>query len=170
MLTAHDLLLGASATHVVTVPEAVLSPASAGSVGSAGAPEPDGGSGPVRPTTVVIRPLKLADVERIHKAAQESRALTSALMVHKGLVEPELTLDQVNALHTGLAEFLLGEVSRVSGLRMEGDELVEAVQAPIARACFVLAREFGWTPDECAGLTLGQVLLYLEMLGQRSRS
>ena len=39
------------------------------------------------------------------------------------------------------------------------------VQAPLARACFVLARQFGWTPDECAELTVGQVLTYLEMLG-----
>ena len=45
------------------------------------------------------------------------------------------------------------------------DELDEAVHAPLARACFVLAREFGWTPEECAALTVGQVLLYLEMLG-----
>jgi hypothetical protein len=30
----------------------------------------------------------------------------------------------------------------------------------------VLAREFGWTPDECSRLSLGQVLVYLEMLGR----
>ena len=51
---------------------------------------------------------------------------------------------------------------------MGRDELDEAVHAPLARACFVLAREFGWTPDECAELTVGQVLLYLEMLGRGS--
>ena len=33
----------------------------------------------------------------------------------------------------------------------------------MARACFVLAKEFGWTPEEVSGLTLGQILLYLEM-------
>jgi hypothetical protein len=36
----------------------------------------------------------------------------------------------------------------------------------MTRACFELAREFGWTPDECAALTVGQVLMYLELLGR----
>ena len=37
------------------------------------------------------------------------------------------------------------------------------MQAPLARACYVLAREFGWTPEEVSGMTIGQILLYLEM-------
>jgi len=41
--------------------------------------------------------------------------------------------------------------------------LQELVQAPLARACFVLARDFGWTPEEVSGMTIGQILLYLEM-------
>jgi hypothetical protein len=43
------------------------------------------------------------------------------------------------------------------------------VHAPLARACFVLAREFGWTPEKCAELTVGQVLLYLEMVARGGR-
>jgi hypothetical protein len=69
-------------------------------------------------------------------------------------------------MHAGLVEFLLREVNRVSGLSLSGDELEATVQAPLARACFVLAREFGWTPEECAALTLGQILVYLELLGR----
>ena len=113
----------------------------------------------------MLRPLVLADVQRVQQAAREDKALTSVLMVQQALVEPALTVEQVNRMHCGLVEFLLGEVNRVSGLRIGRDELDEAVHAPLARACFVLAREFGWTPDECAALTVGQVLLYLELLG-----
>jgi len=29
-----------------------------------------------------------------------------------------------------------------------------------------LSKEFGWTPTECAELTIGQVLLYLEMIAR----
>ena len=39
----------------------------------------------------------------------------------------------------------------------------ELVQAPLARACFILAKEFGWTPEEVSGMTIGQILLYIEM-------
>jgi len=54
-------------------------------------------------------------------------------------------------------------VNRISGLGMSADELEQAVQAPLAKACFTLAREFGWSPEQCANLSVGQVLLYLEM-------
>ena len=33
------------------------------------------------------------------------------------------------------------------------------VQAPLAKACFVLAKEFGWTPEEVSGMTIGQIRL-----------
>jgi len=90
-------------------------------------------------------------------------------MVTQALVEPRLRIDQVHRLPAGLVEFLLAEVNRVSGLSLHRDELAEAVHAPLARACFVLAQEFGWTPDRCAELTVGQILLYLEMLGRGER-
>jgi hypothetical protein len=150
-LTTDELLLGGSATHTVEIPPDVLM----------------GGDGPAQ---VVLRPLVLADVQRIHQAAQESRDLTSVLMVQQALVEPKVTLDDVNHMHAGLVEFLLHEVNRISGLTLGGDELEQVVRAPLARACFVLAREFGWTPDECARLTVGQVLLYVDLLGRGERS
>ena len=47
---------------------------------------------------------------------------------------------------------------------------VKLVQAPLAKACFVLAKEFGWTPEQVSGMTIGQILLYLEMAqGSESR-
>jgi hypothetical protein len=150
-LSAEELLLGSEATSVVEIPPEVL--------------EPAGGSGESAPGTVVIRPLTLADVQRIQRAARDEHALTSVLMVQQALVEPKVTVEQVNRMHAGLVEYLLREVNRVSGLQLDRDELQETVQAPLARACFVLAREFGWTPEECAALTLGQALVYLELLG-----
>jgi hypothetical protein len=151
-LTTDELLLGGSATHTVEIPADVL------------LSENDG------PSQVVLRPLVLADVQRIHQAAEESRDLTSVLMVQQALVEPKVTIDEVSRMHAGLVEFLLHEVNRISGLSLAGDELEQLVRAPLARACFVLAREFGWTPDECARLTLGQVLLYVDLLGRGERS
>src|SRR6266568_1981151 len=135
-LAIEDLLFGGGAEHVVTVPPEVLRPAGA-------APAV---AGPA-PTTVVIRPLRLHDVQRIHKASQESEALTSVLMVQQALVQPRMTIEQVGQMHAGLVEFLVREINRVSGLSLRGDELSAAVQAPVARACYVLAREFGWTPE-----------------------
>jgi hypothetical protein len=148
-LSADELLLGGRATHRVTVPADVLDPAEPALAGE-----------------VVLRPLVLADVHRVQKAAREDQVLTSVLMVQQALVEPSVTIDQVNRMHCGLVEFLLGEVNRISGLRLGRDELDDAVRAPMTRACFELAREFGWTPDECAALTVGQVLMYLELLGR----
>jgi hypothetical protein len=144
--TVDDLLAGGSLNEEIEIPASVLK---------------EGGR-------VVLRPLTLLDVQRIQKAGKESESLTSALMVKEAMVEPKVTLDQVNRMQAGLVEFLVKQVNRISGLSMSRDELEAHVQAPIARACYVLAREFGWTPQECAELTLGQVLLYLEMAGKRS--
>ena len=69
----------------------------------------------------------------------------------------------MSALPAGIARFLLERINAVSGISTPRDELEELVQAPLARACYVLAREFGWTPEEVSGMTIGQILLYLEM-------
>lgn len=151
-LTADELLAGAQLIHRVAVPSELL-----------GAVEETG------TTEVVLRSLVLADIMKLNKAAGHDGELASALMVQQALVEPRLSIDQVHRLPAGLVEFLLGEVNRVSGLSIGADELDQAVHAPLARACFVLAREFGWTPDRCADLTVGQILLYLEMLGRGER-
>jgi hypothetical protein len=150
MLSAEELLAGGTLTHRVTLPDDLVGP------------EQTGGE-------VVLRPLVLADVARLHKATGEDGELASALMVQQSVVEPRLTLDQVHRLPAGTVEFLLGEVNRVSGLSLGAEELDAAVHAPLARACFVLAREFGWTPERCAELTVGQILLYLEILGRGER-
>ena len=155
-ITADMLLAGADTVLTVNVPAEILHPA------NGAATEDEAGA-----MAVTLRPLRLADLQRVQKAAQDNDHLASVVMVQQALVEPKVSIDQVDKMHVGLVQFLLQEVNRISGLSMSADELENTVQAPLARACFVLAREFGWTPEECAGLTLGQVLVYLEMLGKK---
>ena len=57
-------------------------------------------------------------------------------------------------------------INHFSGINTPRNELEELVQAPLAKACFILAKEFGWTPEEVSGMTIGQILLYLEMSGR----
>lgn len=150
-LTADDLLAGAAQTFTVELPAALMRP---GDANGASAGE------------VVIRPLTVRDIERVSRAAKEQRLLSSVLMVHQALVAPKLTVDQVGALPAGVVQFLLRKVNEVSGLALGTDEIEQAIRAPLTRGCFVLAREFGWTPAQCSELTVGQVLLYLEMLAR----
>lgn len=153
-LGAEELLAGASVSHTVAIPASLLRPGQ-------GAAEAAGSPG-----DVVLRPLVVRDIERIVRATREQKVLASALMVQQALVTPRLTIEQVQGLPAGLLEFLADKVNAVSGLGLAEEELERAVRAPLARACFVLAREFGWTPVQCAELTVGQVLLYLEMLSK----
>jgi hypothetical protein len=150
-LSAHDLLAGATASRSIAIPEGLLK-------GGAGNGAMLG--------EVTLRPLTLRDVQRVTQAAKEQKVLTSALMVQQALTQPELTVEQVASLPAGLVRFLVREVNRLSGLDVGAEELEASVRAPLVRACFVLSREFGWTPQQCSDLTLGQVLLYLEMLAR----
>jgi hypothetical protein len=151
-LTADELLAGSALTHDVPIPPSVIGADASG--------HPTVGEGRVR-----MRPLTVRDIQRATKAAREDDALLSILMLKEGIVEPSLSLDQVHGLHAGLARFLLDELNRISGLTTDEGTLSDAVHAPMARACFALAQSFGWSPQEVGELTLGQVLLYLEMLG-----
>lgn len=144
-LTAEDLLAGSNLTHEIPIPGELLS----------------NGHGPS--SQVVLKPLTVRNLQLIVKATRDDAGRTAALMIQEALVEPELSASQVSGLPAGLARFLVDEINRISGLTTTADELTEQVQAPLARACFVLAREFGWTPEEVSGLTIGQILLYLQM-------
>src|SRR5437016_3386793 len=151
-LSAEDLLAGGTATHTVKIPLALLDADAADGNNFAG--------------EVTLRPLLVRDVERVARAAREQRVLASILMVQQALVNPRLTVEQVGNLPAGLVQFLSERVNRLSGLMVDEEDLERAVKAPLARACFILAREFGWTPVQCSELTVGQVLLYLEMLAR----
>jgi len=145
-LTADELLAGSAVRFEVEVPPALVDPARP--------------AGKVR-----IRPLTVSDLQLITRAARDSGSLVAALMVKTAVEQPVLSLQQVNSMPVGLLEFLLGEVNRVSGLAVAPGSLEKAAEQPIARAAHVLARRFGWTPQQIGELTLGQILLHLQMLG-----
>jgi len=146
-LTAEELLAGGAVTHEVEVPpEFQAAPADGSMHGK-----------------VVLRPLNVRDLQRIGKAANEDDGLSASLMIQQSLVEPKLKPEQVSQLPAGLARFLVEKINAISGISTPRDALGELVQAPLAKACFVLAKQFGWTPEEVSGMTIGQILLYLEM-------
>jgi hypothetical protein len=145
-LTAEQLLAGGTVTHEVEVPAEFQNAA------------PDGPAD----GRVVLRPLTVRDLQRIGKASDDDE-LSASLMIQLALIEPALKPEQVGKLPVGLARFLVERINAISGIDVSRDALSELVQAPLARACFVLASEFGWTPEQVSGMTIGQILLYLEM-------
>jgi hypothetical protein len=147
-LTAEELLAGGGLLHEVVLPAELLNT--------------NGGS----PATaqVVLRPLTVRDLQRIGKAAREDEILSATLMIQHALVEPTLKIEQVSQLPAGVARFLIDRINAISGISTAQNALEDLVQAPLARACYVLAKEFGWTPAEVSGMTIGQILLYLEMV------
>lgn len=178
ILTAEDLLVGGEATHRIEVPAHLVTTGADAGVDGSGVdgseddgPDVDALDDPASAgrTEVVFRPLLLADIVRLQRATAHDEHLASVLMVQQALVEPALTVEQVHRLPAGLVEFLLAETNRVSGLSLTADDLRSLVHDPVAKACVVLAREFGWTPDTCAELTVGQLLLYLEMIERGER-
>jgi hypothetical protein len=150
MLSADELLAGADLTFELEVPATILTP---------GDWDGNGAAGRVR-----LRPLTVAELQLLTRAAKENDQLFATLMVQRALVEPEMTVAQVARMHVGLVEFLLHHVNRISGITATAEELETVAEEPLARAAFVLAREFGWTPQQIGELTLGQVLLHLKML------
>jgi hypothetical protein len=142
ILTAQELLAGSLLAYDVVVPPDVLRP------------DGDAVEGRVR-----IRPLKVATLALITRAAQEDPSLVPLLMIKDSLVEPTLPLEQIRMLHIGLVHFLVAAINRISGLDAGG--LREASSSAVSEAHVLLARHFGWTPAQVAELTPGQVALYL---------
>jgi hypothetical protein len=155
MLTGEELVAGSTVTYEAEVPPAIL--------------HPGNGAEPAVAGTVRLRPLTVRDLQTITRAAKDSDSLVATLMVQQALVEPELTVAQVSSMHVGLVQFLLGQVNEVSGISTTAEQLEEAVDAPLSKATYLLAERFGWTPQEVGELTLGQVLLNLKLLSERSR-
>jgi hypothetical protein len=149
MLGADALLASAEESARVEIPAAVLPTA-------AGAQAAD--------RCVRLRPLTVNDLRLIVRAARDNDELTAALMVHRALLEPELTLAQVSAMPLGLMQFLLREVNRVSGLAASEAEIAGAIEDPLAQASLRLSQAFGWTPQEIGRLTMGEVLTHLQFL------
>lgn len=147
MLSAEDLLAGASTEHNIEIPAALL-------------PE-------VEDREVVLRPLTVRDLRLIAKAVQDNEDLSAALMVRQSLVGPSLSLEQIGALPAGLLQFLLTEVNRISGITATEDDLLDALEDPLVQASVLLSREMGWTPEEIGKLTLGETMLHVAALRGR---
>jgi hypothetical protein len=157
MLSAQELLAGSDLTFEIDVPPEVLTPGRDGSA-------PDG------PQKVRMKPLTVGSLQLISRAAKENDQMTAALMVQRSLVEPEISVAEAVGMHVGLMQYLLEQVNRISGITMDPDSFSASLEAPLARAAFVLAREFGWTPGQVNDLTLGQILLHLQMMKEEQRS
>jgi hypothetical protein len=156
MLSAEELLAGSGLAYEVRVPGEVLRPTDADAAAEG--------------RTVKLRPLTVADLQLVTRAAKESDSLVGTLMVQRALVEPAMSVVQVAGMHVGLLEFLLDEVMRISGMSVTEPELDAAIEAPLAKAAHALAKEFGWTPPQVSELTLGQIMVHLEMLRQEAVS
>ena len=156
MLTAEELLAGSELTYTVAIPTTLLTPGG----------QPGNGSAE---QTVRLRPLTIRDLQLATRAAKENDTLVATIMVQQALVEPALAIAQVATLPAGLVQFLLQEVNRISGITTSQEQMNQALEAPLAKAAFLLAKAFGWTPQEVNNLTLGQVLLHLQMLKQQGK-
>jgi hypothetical protein len=148
ILSADDLLAGSAVVHEVEIPAAVLRPVANVSASAA-------------PDRVRLRPLSVGTLTLISRAAREDSSLVPLLMVKESMVEPALSLEAVRRLHVGLVHYLVEQINLVSGLASDGAVLDGIVDAPAARMHLLLARHFGWTPEQVSQLTPGQVAVYL---------
>ncbi len=159
MLSAEELLAGSKLSFEIDVPAEILNPATAPNTNGKAAK--DG-------MKLRLKPLTVQDLQLITRAAKENDTLVATLMVQRALVEPEMSVAEVAAMHVGLTQFLLQHVNRISGISVVPEQFSTVVEAPLVKAAFVLAKEFGWTPGEINDLTLGQVFLHLEMLKEKA--
>lgn len=157
MLSAEELLAGSKLTFEIQLPADILSPGKEASSENF-------------PQTVKLRPLTVNDLQLVLRAAKESDNLVAVLMVQRALVEPKLTVSQAMSMHIGLMQFLLEKVNQISGIETSPTQLSMAMEAPLSKAAFILAKEFGWTPQQVNELTLGQVLLHMQMLKEKTKT
>lgn len=145
-LTAQDLLQGSHATHEIEIPATILIPATETYDESA---------------TVLLRPLSVGTLTLISRAAHDDLSLIPLLMIKESLVDPTLSLEQVRNLHVGLVHFLVQKINLVSGLTADGDVHDGTASSPQTQGYVLLAKHFGWTPEQVSQLTPGQVAIYL---------
>jgi hypothetical protein len=147
ILSAQDLLAGSALVHDVVVPPETLAPGKAG--------EPDVGTGIVR-----VRPLSIAALATVSRAARDDPGLIPVLILKQALVEPTLEAADIQGLHVGLVQFLLDRINVISGLTDIG-ESENTLGSPLGETHLMLAKHFGWTPEQVGQLTPGQVAVYL---------
>ena len=77
-------------------------------------------------------------------------------------------IGHTSAMRSGVVRFLVEQINRISGLTTDSDTQRELAESPFMQAAVILAKEFGWTPEQMRGLTLAQVVGFIEGL-QRAR-
>jgi hypothetical protein len=147
-LAAQDLLAGSQIIHEVRVPPEILAP---------GAQPPEQAEEGV----VRMRPLNVTVLTLVSRASHEDPSLIPLLMIKESLVEPTLTLDQIRQMHVGVVHFLVGRINLISGLAADGGALDETAESTLGKTHVLLAKHFGWTPEQVGQLTPGQVAVYL---------
>lgn len=151
LLSAHELLAGSALIHEVAIPAQVLRPGTAAGPGESGRA---GGH-------VKLRPLRIATLALILKASREDPSLVPLLMIKESLVEPVVQLEQIRQMHAGLVHFLVARINLISGLDTDGAGAQDVAASPLGQTHLLLAKHFGWTPQQVAELTPGQVAVYL---------
>jgi hypothetical protein len=97
----------------------------------------------------------------ISKAARDDPSLVPLLIINKSIIEPQLSLEQIKRLHVGLVHFLIAQINQLSGLSADGDQVKTAAETTLSYSHVLLAKHFGWTPEQVSQLTPGQVAIYL---------
>ncbi|UBF27087.1 hypothetical protein K9N68_03700 [Kovacikia minuta CCNUW1] len=152
-LSAEDLLVGSQLVHPVQIPAAILTPG-------------DRVPSDATPGVVEIRPLSLATMTLISRAARDDAGLVPVLMIKEALVNPTLSIDQIRQMHVGLVHYLVSQINLLSGLDATGEALKAAAASPLGQTHLLLAKHFGWTPEQVENLTPGQVAVYLAGIEQ----
>ncbi|HEX3020281.1 MAG TPA: hypothetical protein VHP36_08255 [Chitinispirillaceae bacterium] len=148
VLNAQDLLAGSSLIHQISIPAKVISPAGRENTDQTGG-------------VVKLRPLRIGALALISKAARDDAALVPLLIIKESMVEPVLSLEQIKSMHIGLIHFLVNRINEISGLDLQGNPINDTVNSPLAEMHLLLAKHFGWTPEQVSNLTPGQVAVYL---------
>jgi hypothetical protein len=55
-------------------------------------------------------------------------------------------------------------VNRISGLAQTEAEVLAALEDPLVQLGVLLAREYGWTPEQVGRLTMGEAMLHVAAL------
>jgi hypothetical protein len=97
----------------------------------------------------------------ISRAAREDASLVPLLMIKESMLEPKVGLEQVRQMHVGLVHFLVGRINLLSGLTLDGEAIESSALSALGQTHWLLARHFGWTPEQVAQLTPAQVAVYL---------
>src|SRR5215472_4282753 len=113
LITPEELLYGKDQVFDVEIPPSLLQPGL------------DNVQADGRGKIIRLRPLTVADVQLIAKAAKNDEVLTSVLMIQRAVVEPVLKQNQISEMHGGLVGFLVDRINRISGLSTSEHELRE---------------------------------------------